>query len=210
MSAPSPEVVRPRVRLRRSPRWLLIGILAVVLGGLGTAFLFMSVSASDPVVRVNRTIHRGEEIRPNDVSVVTVGRGLDVKTVPGSQLNEVVGRAAITDLPGGSLLVADTYGAAAVPTGQSIVGLRLEAGRLPATGLTPGTPVLVVALPSNAATGADAATEALPASVSAHLTTAPAQLPDGSWSVDIALAADRAEATSRLAAQGRVALVRLG
>lgn len=208
MTSPSSESARPRVRLRRNPRWLLAGVLAVVLGGLGSAFLFMSVAASDPVVRVNRTIHRGEIIAAADVSVVTVGRGIDVRTVPGAKLNEVIGSAAITDLPGGSLLVADTYGSAAVPSGQSIVGVRLEAGRLPTSGLTPGTTVLVVALPAPSAPGA--AAEALPASVTARLQTAPTQLPDGSWVVDVALAADRAEGISRLSSAGRVALVRLG
>lgn len=206
-STPSPQA-RPRVRLRRNPRWLLVGVLTVLLGGLTTAFLFLSVGAADPVIRVNRLVYRGEVIQPTDVSVVSVGRGLDVRTVPGARLSEVVGSAALTDLPPGSLLVADTYGAAALPSGQARVGLRLEAGRLPAADLVPGTPLLVVALPAaNAAPGAEA--EVLPASVAATLATAPAQQPDGAWALDVLLASDRSEAVARLAAANRVAIVRL-
>lgn len=212
MSSTSPEAPRPRVRLRRDPRWLFAGVLAVVLGGLATAFLFLSVAAADPVVRVNRLVYRGETIKPADLSVVTVGRGIDVRTVPGARLDEVVGSAALTDLPQGSLLVADTFGPASLPPGQSRVGVRLEAGRLPSADLTPGTPLLVVALPVAAAAATPAAAsaaEALPPSVSATLATAPVQQPDGAWVVDVTLAADRAESVARLAASNRVAVVRL-
>lgn len=198
----------PRVRLRRDPRWLLAGILAVTLGGLATAFLVTSASAADPVVRVNRTIYRGETIAPTDVSVVTVGRGLDVPTVPGARLAEVVGSAAITDLPRGSLLVADSYGPAGLPPGRARIGVRLEAGRLPSAGLVPGAPLLVVALPAAGATGV--ADDGLPASVTATLATAPTQATDGSFVVDLTLASDRAEAVARLAATDRVAIVGVG
>lgn len=208
MTSPTPEAPRTRVRLRRNPRWLLTGILAVVLGGLATAFLFMSVSAADLVVRLNRTVHRGEVIAAADVSVVTVGRGLDVRTVPGSRLGEVVGSAAITDLPEGSLLVSGSYGESALLAGESRVGVRLESGRLPSTDLVPGTPVMVVALPAPNAGGVEGGD--LPSSVRATLATRPTQQPDGSWVVDLTLAGERAEGVARLAAAGRVALVRVG
>lgn len=200
----SPEA-SPRVRLRRDPRWLFAGILAVALGGLATAFLVTSVSAADPVLRVNRTIHRGETIAPTDLSVVTVGRGVDVPTVPGERLDEVVGAAAVIDLAGGSLLVADSFGPGGLPAGKARLGVRLEAGRLPSAGLVPGAPLLVVALPAAGATGV--ADEALPASISATLATAPTQAPDGSYVVDLTLASERAEAVARLAATDRVAIV---
>lgn len=195
----------PRVRLRRDRRWLFAGILAVALGGLATAFLVTSVSAADPVLRVNRTVYRGETIAPTDLSVVTVGRGLDVPTVSGDQLDEVVGAAAVTDLARGSLLVADSFGPAGLPPGRARIGVRLEAGRLPSAGLVPGAPLLVVALPASSATGV--ADEDLPASVTATLATAPTQSPDGSFVVDLTLASDRAEAVARLAATDRVAIV---
>lgn len=208
MSSPTPEASRTRLRLRRSPRWLIAGVLAVVLGGLGSAFLYTSLAAADPVVRVNRTVHRGQTIQQADLGVVSVARGIDVPTVPASRLAEVVGSAAVTDLAQGSLLVADAYGPAALAPGTSRLGVRLAAGRLPSADLTPGTPLLVVALPAPTASGAGS--EALPASVGATLATVPAQQPDGSWVVDLTLGADRAEAVARLAAAGRVALVRVG
>lgn len=205
---PIPEASRTRIRLRRDPRWLLAGILAVALGGLSTGFLFVSATSSQPVLRVNRTVYRGETIAAADLAVVEIGSGLDVRTVPGSRLDQVVGSAAVTDLAQGSLLVDGTFGSATLPAGQSRVGVRLEAGRLPSANLTPGTAVMVVALPAANPTGG--AAEALPPSVSATLATAPSPQPDGSWVVDLTLAADRAEAVARLAATDRVALVAMG
>ena len=189
MTSSAPEADRPRVRLRRSPRWLLAGILAVALGGLGTAFGFTSLSASDLVLRVNRTVYRGETIQAGDLSVVPVSRGLDVRTVPGERLSDVVGSAAVTDLAQGSLLVADAFGPGGLPPGQSRVGVRVEAGRIPSADVTPGSALLVVALPSTAAGGPD---EVLPASVAATLATAPAVQADGSWVVDLTVPSDRA------------------
>lgn len=207
MTSPTPDQPRPRVRLRRNPRWLLAGVLAVALGGLSTAFLFMSVTSADPVLRVNRTVYRGETIRPADVSVIAVARGIDLKTVSGAHLDEVVGSTAVTDLPAGSLLVAGSYGPAGLAEGQSRVGLKLAAGRLPTTDLVPGTAVLLVALPAASATEPDAN---LPPSVAGTLATAPVAQPDGGFVLDVSLASDRAEAIARLAAADRLAVVRQG
>lgn len=208
MSATTSAPLRARVRLRRSPRWLLAGVLAVCLGGLATAFLVSSVAASESVLRLNRTVYRGEVIAPVDLGVVTIGRGAEVPVVAGERLNAVVGQSALTDLPDGSLLVEGSYGAPDLPPGSARVGLRLAPGRLPSSALPPGTPVLVVALPgANAMPGS---AEQVPPSVSGTLATAPVAQSDGSFVVDVTVVADRAESVARLSATERVALVRQG
>lgn len=207
METPVPDAAaRPRVRLRRSPVWLVAGILAVSLGGLASAFVYLQVAASDPVLRVNRTIHRGEVIQAADLSVVQVGAGLDVRTVPDARASEVVGRAAVTDLPGGSLLVDGSWGDADVPLGSSRVGLRLAPGRFPTTDLRPGTTVLVVALPAQGG----AVAEELPASVPATLVGDAGTQPDGSTLFALAVPSASSELVARLAAADRVALVQTG
>lgn len=199
------EAARPRIRTRRSPLWLLVGIVAVCLGGLGSAFVFSSLSSSDHVLRVNRTIHRGELIASQDVSVVSVGSGLDVRTVSDRRVSEVVGRPAITDIPEGSLLVEGTWGDSGQPSGQSRVGVRLEPGRYPATDMRPGTPLLTVALPEGES---EAAT--LPGSVAATLVAAPAAQPDGRVTFDLYVPEGQAELVARLAATDRLAVVQVG
>ena len=205
MDIPVPDATRPRIRTRRSPLWLLAGILAVCLGGLASAFVYLELAAADPVLRVNRTIHRGEVIQAADLSVVSIGSGVDVRTVADARAAEVVGQAAATDLPGGSLLVDGSWGAGGVPLGSARVGLRLQAGRFPSTDLRPGTEVLIVALPTQGS-----AEEELPGSVPASLVSEPAGQPDGSSLFSLTVQEGAAEEVARLAAAERVALVQTG
>ena len=205
MDTPVPDATRPRIRLRRSPLWLLAGILAVCLGGLASAFVYLSLAESDPVLRVNRTIHRGEVIQQADLSVVSLGAGVDVPAVGEARVGEVVGRAATTDLPGGSLLVDGSWGEDGVPVGNARVGVRLASGRFPTTDLRPGTSVLVVALPAQGVVEQE-----LPGSVAAALVGEPAAQADGSTVFALNVPAAAAEDVARLAAADRVALVQTG
>lgn len=195
-------------RVRRDPRWLAGGLVAVALGGLASAYGFATVAASEPVIKVNRTVHRGEVLQASDLAVVQVGRSADLKGVPASQLDVVVGKAATTDLPGGTLLVAESVGAAEVPAGAARVGLRLVAGRYPSTPMLPGTKVLVVALPAKAA-GVSPGAPAV-ASVPAVLVGTPSVQPDGSAVLDVNVPVNQAETIARLAASEQVVLVRQG
>ncbi|MBK8462157.1 MAG: hypothetical protein IPL36_03680 [Nigerium sp.] len=204
------DAARPRLRTRRSPAWLAAGIVAICLGGLGSAYVFTSLTASHSVLQVTRTLHRGELIQPTDLAAIPVGAALDVPTVSEARLGEVVGRAVVSDVPNGSLLVDGSWGEPGVPAGHSRVGLRLPSGRYPATDVRPGTPVLVVALPPPAAgVGAGAEADALPGSVRATLVSAPTAQPDGSFAFDLDVPAEAAEAVARLAAADRVVLVQV-
>lgn len=205
MDIPVPDVPRPRIRTRRSPLWLLAGILAVCLGGLGSGFVLLHLTAAEPVLRVNRTIHRGEVIRAADLSVVSIGTGVDVPTVADGRVGEVIGQAAMTDLPGGSLLVDGSWGTDGVPYGSARVGLRLTAGRFPTADLRPGTEVLIVALQPQGA-----AEEDLPGSIAASLVAEPSDQPDGSSLFSLTVQQGVAEEVARLAAADRVALVQTG
>lgn len=195
---------RPLMRLRRSPSWLAFGIVAVCLGGLLSAFAYLSAVESTPVLRVNRTVYRGEILAPTDFSVVHVGSGVDVRSVADSRISEVVGRAAVTDLPAGGLLVEGSWSDATQPVGMARVGARLAQGRFPVGDLRPGTPVSVVAL-------ADSGTEGkLPGTVPATLVIAPTPQPDGSLVFDLFVPLDQAEMVTRLAAAERISLIQQG
>lgn len=195
-----------RVRVRRNPRWLALGILLVAVGGLASAFLFMSMADSRPAIKVNRTVYRGEQIKASDLSVIDVGRLTDLDVVPGDDLNALVDQTAVTDLPRGSVLVRGTIGQADLMPGLSRVGLKLPPGRLPMIGMPPGTQILVVAVADKAA----GTKQGMPPSVPATLTNAPTVQSDGSYVVDINLPADKAEEVARLAAAERVVVVRRG
>lgn len=199
------DATRPRLRVRRSPVWLAAGLVAICLGGLGSAFVFSALTASTPALQATRTIYRGEVIQPSDLAAIPVGSGLEASVVSEHRLDEVVGRAAVVDVPNGSLLVDGTWGEAGLQPGWSRVGVRLPVGRFPAGDLIPGTPLLAVGLPVANALGE----EAVPISAAATLVSAPAQQADGSFAFALDVAAADAESVARLAADDRVALVQI-
>lgn len=205
-AVPTPTTpTRARMRVRRNPRWLAVGVVAIVVGGLGSAYGFATVADSQPVIKVNRTIYRGERISAQDLTVINIGRGSDVPTISGNQLNDVIGKSAITDLAAGSLLVTGTVGQVDLASGMAQVGLKLAPGRLPSSGMVAGTKVLVVGI---AAPQSTAEKTELPTSIKATLTSTPIVAADGSTIVDINVAADDAETVARLAAADRIVLVR--
>lgn len=201
--APTPAPARaPRVRVRRNVRWLAAGILAVTLGGLGTWALFTTVADTRPVLKVNKTLYRGQTIAPADLSVIAVGRNTDLPAVSGDEFNAVVGKAVITDLPAGSLLVRNSYGEPELAPGLARIGLKLDPGRIPSGQLKPGTRVVIVPLPGAGGGG----TANLPAPIEARLANTPVAGNDGSYSVDINVNVTDADTVARLAGSRQVSI----
>ena len=208
----APAPVRPpgaSTRVRRSPRLLLIGLLVSVLGALGVTAAFTQATTSSTVVAMARSVPRGQTVTQADLTTVTIGAVPGISTVPGSRLDALVGQTALVDLPSGSLVGEHSIGEAPVQPDTAQLGLKLEAGRLPNTGLVPGTRVLLVEV-SGPATGGKAeqttgATRTFPAVV----VRAPAALPDGaSWVLDVSVADTDGAVVAGLAAGGRLSVVR--
>lgn len=203
-----------RLRVRRNVRWIAAGVLVMVLGGLGSWLLYNQLADVRPALKLTRTVYRGQALTASDLSVVSVGRTLDVPVVSGHDASTVVGQFARTDLAAGSLLVPGSTGAAELGSGVARVGVKLEAGRLPSGRLAPGTSVDVVAVGSaagaagNAAAGATPA--ALPKTVAATLASSPSAAADGSVLVDLDVPAAAAEQVARLAASKQIVLVQRG
>ncbi len=189
-----------RFRARRNVRLITAGVLASCLGGLGAAVLYTSLTDTDSVVVLRRTVYRDQVITAADLGDIALASGPGLDTVPADLLGDVVGRTALVDLAQGSLLTRGGFGAPVVDRGAVRVGLRLGPGRLPATELPPATPVLLVAVSADASP-ADATREAVTASV-------PSALPDGSTLVDVTVPVGAAVEVARLAAADELVLVR--
>lgn len=196
LGSPSP------LRARRNVRWIALGILVICLGGLGSGFLFVSVADAHAVIRVNRTVYRGQVIQAADLGAVTIGTAIGVETVPADRAADLVGQTAITDLPSGSLLVPGAVGPPELPADTNRVGLRLSSGRIPISPLPPGTPVLLVEIAK------DGQGEPAGASVLALVATAPLVQTDGSSVLDVSVPATEGERIARLAAADLLVLVR--
>lgn len=192
---------------RRQPRWILAGLLALALGALGSVVLWTRVADTSTVLRVDRTVYRGEVITAQHLSPVSVGHLAGVDAVASEELPAVVGQRARTDLAGGSLLTHGSVGRPESTPDSVVVGLRLEEGRVPRAALEPGTPVLLVETASTqpGATSTPGTRRAFRAEV--HRPTEPSA-DQVALLVDVTLPRGDAEAVARLAAEDRIVLVR--
>ena len=193
------------LRGRRNHRLLWAGVLAICLGGLGAAGLYLSVADSHSVVAVKRTVFRDQVITSEDLTVITLATVPGLETVPAERIADVVGASALTDLVEGGVLSPRSYGQAVLEVGKVRLGLKLAPGRMPAGSLPPGTEVLLVAITRTAPDGSDLTPEA---SVEGRVASLPDPLPDGSAVLDVVVPAGEAERVARLAAADRLVLVR--
>jgi hypothetical protein len=128
----------------RAPRHVLVGVALMV----GFALLFAVTGLrADPavaVLAVAEPVAAGEVIGETDLRVASVVPDPAVQLVPASERDSVVGRTAAVPLAQGSLLSPGQVGAVVwPPAGQSVVGVPVATGRLPA-GLAPGSTVSVL------------------------------------------------------------------
>ncbi|QDP94719.1 hypothetical protein FOE78_01225 [Microlunatus elymi] len=214
--------VGPRVRTRRNPRWIALGIVAICLGALASFFLYSQLSESHQVVAIRHTVTRGTTIGADDLAVVSVGDIGGAQAVPADRLPSLVGQVAAYDLVAGSLLPADATTDNLPPAkSKSVVGIRVAIGRAPSGFLTPGSPIRLVVLPASAAGAGSADSDAAappvataqPASGSDQLPTITAavvsseRLDDGIY-LNIELDARQAIDAAAYAAEDRVVVIR--
>ena len=88
---------------RRWGRVAAGGVLALV-GAWTAASLYASAGERVEVVVVAGEVDRFEEIARDDLKVVRVAADPGVDTIPGADLDDLVGRVAATDLSDGVLL----------------------------------------------------------------------------------------------------------
>ena len=192
------------VRLRRRPSMVIWSVVLVVLGGvLGLAIWSLS-STSTEVVAVRAAVDRGELITAEDLVVARVVVDPSLRVVPAVDLQGLVGQRAVRDLAPGTLLSPDQVGPDVIPgPGQTIIGVALGLGRLPAEPLRPGDRVRLVE------TSADQGEPvAKPASVDAVVHGVSPAGPDGvTVVVDVVVPNALAARAADRAAVGRLAIV---
>lgn len=195
-----------RLRARRNPRLIVIGVLCACLGALGMGWAWHGAQRTQPVILVNRDMTRGEKIKVGDLKAITIGPAPEVQTVPADRLESLIGQYAQADLRVGALLSPAAVGPELLPAGNAQVGLLLAAGRLPSQSLRSGDQVLLVAIP---APGSGEPPAGPPRRFNAAVASPPQALSDGQrWLVDVELAEDQAVEVAALAAAERIALVR--
>jgi hypothetical protein len=197
------EDPRKSVRTRRDLRWIAAGVLAMCLGGLGAALLYANLSSAASVIVIKHTVYRDQVITADDLGITSLAPPPGVETVPVSQLGEVIGKTALTDLVEGGLLSPRSFGEPVVAIGAVRVGLRLEPGRLPNSTLTAGTGIQLVPV------GRDGGDPPSGQSVAATVASVPLAQADGSTLIDVTVSQAAGERVAQLAAAGELAVIRL-
>lgn len=141
-------------------RWgfMALGLALVLACGLGFLALYEGAGNRKPVVIAANDVGKWETIERADLRVALVAAEPGVATVPESDLDEVVGHVAATELTQGSLLsprdIADD-GDRLVAPDEALVGARLSSGAVPLGELPTGTQILVIVRPGPSDPDAD-------------------------------------------------------
>lgn len=197
--------VEPKPRRRRSHILAIAALL--IVGALASAFIVQQLQTQNRVVQVRADIPRGAVIKPADLAEVTVGSVQGISTVPADQLDALTGQRARIDLAEGSLLPAGGVGPVAVPApGQSLIGIRLDQGRMVIGDVTPGSRLrLIITAPQ----GGDPAFRDRDSGrqFGATLIESAPALDGAATLINVSVASKDANLIAQLAATGRVAVV---
>lgn len=201
VSAPG-QVGAASPRLRRRPVAVVLAACLLVLGVLLGVWLWASASNSVAVVLVTHDVQRGQVIGEADLTTARVAVDPAVHTVPADQLAGVVGRRAASDLSAGSLLNGDQVTDAVAPgVGDSVVGIPVVPGLLPAEPLRSGDTVRLVQTPGAGGSVGKGEPATFTATV---LQVTPAET---QTVVDVVVPSSEAARLAALAATGKVAVV---
>lgn len=199
--APVSGPVPGRTRLQRSPVLIAVGLLIMAAGGVFGWFMWASTSSASEVVAVRVAVERGQTITAQDLTTVRVSLDPSLRTVPGKELQSLVGRRAAVDLSAGTLVSPDGVADQLVPpTGMSVVSVPIDSGLVPSVPIRAGDTVRLVQTP---ATGGELSATSL--TVTAEVVSV--AVDDPTTVVNVLVPSDKAASLAGLAATGRVALV---
>ncbi|MCL1923605.1 MAG: SAF domain-containing protein [Propionibacteriaceae bacterium] len=191
-------------RIRRSPLSMVAGIALVLIGSLASVGIHAHLSNTQEVIAVRAEIPRGQKIERTDLAIVAVSTDPTLKPLKSSQLTQVVGQYATTDLKPGSLLVADDVGGQPQPgLGGAAIGVSLKPGEYPDQKLTVGDRVLLVEIPDRIDT------DLAPASFPGTVGTITSGQGNSMTVITVFVQADDAPLIAVLSASNKVALVLL-
>ncbi|MBB1495453.1 flagella basal body P-ring formation protein FlgA [Propioniciclava sp. MC1595] len=183
---------------------MIASVAALLLSALGGVWLWTAATSSVEVVVARAAVPRGAVIDAGDLMVARVSLDPAVASIPASEVSTVVGQRAALDISAGGLLTPDAIASETVPAkGETVVGLSLVDGMLPAIPLKTGDDVRVVQTPGAQGQVGDVS----PVTIAAKV-VAVTRSQDGQFAlVDLLVSADAAPDLAARAATGKVAVV---
>lgn len=131
---------------------VLVGTLLVTLFALAGAWFYSTSTERVAYLALRQDVARGEVVERDDFTVYQLTTDAPIRAVPAAGLSGLAGKVALSDMPAGSLAVAEQFSDIdQIPAGSGVVGLDLVPGEFPSFGLRPGDTVRVVAVPGGSA-----------------------------------------------------------
>lgn len=191
-------------RNRRRPALLGLGAAIIAVAALGVYLLVANLGDTTRVVVVTSTVAAGDAIQADQVSTADVQVSATIQTVPGEQLQTVVGQRAVVPLLPGQLLNPDTITTQPIAPSEdaALVGLPLTTAQLPSVPIQAGDEVLVVDTPPAQGDPPVDAPDAITATVASSDTTE-----DGLTILNVYAPPEDARALAARAATGRIQIV---
>lgn len=190
-------------KLRRRPAMVLFSVGLVLIGAVLGVGVWMASTSSVEVVAARVAVERGAVISDTDLVVTRAAVDPSVPVVPAAQLSSLVGKRAASDVAAGTLLSPAQVTDVLPPgTGESVVGVALTTGQLPAEPLRPGDRVRLVQTPL--AQGEVPATQV---TIDAEVQSVTPAADGQTTVVDLLVPSSRAAEVAARAATGRVAVV---
>jgi hypothetical protein len=154
---------------RRRPAMIALAVAMAGAGVVVSAAIYQRADHQVAVVMVTQPVPAGAPITAADVSTTNVRVGPGIQVVPAAQIGRVTGQIASVALRPSTLLAPSDLTTLQSPApGQELVTAPAKPYALPASGLTSGDHVLVLATPGQPGqTGSSAGVPALAAPVPA-------------------------------------------
>lgn len=136
--------------IRTRPRWALraLGATLILSAIAGSLLVLHTLRATTDVLVLAHDVAQGNPLTRADLTVATINSDAGVQAVPKNKLASVLGLAASRPLDAGDLLNSKMLTTAVVPgADQTLVGITVGIGKLPAAPLRPGDLVRLVDTP---------------------------------------------------------------
>ncbi|GHG04248.1 SAF domain-containing protein [Streptomyces filamentosus] len=194
---------------RRRPGMYALAIALIAAGGSGGFLAFQATGERTPVLAVARPVQAGDVIKDADLIEAQVQLDAALKPVLAAERDKVVGkRAAVALTPGSLLTQGQATSRTLVKAGERLVGIGLKASQMPATRLSPGDKVLVVATPAEGQIAGEDGKRPAPVEIAARIVkVGEKQATTGDTVVDVAVPSQFGAVLAAQAATGDVALV---
>ncbi|MFJ9461041.1 SAF domain-containing protein [Kitasatospora sp. NPDC101447] len=198
-------VADPGPRRSRRPALIAVGVALAAVGGLTSAYLNVRAAHRVEVIAVAHPIPAGKVIAADDLKTASVIPDPALHPVPVSRAADILGKAAVADLPAGTLVTdASVRSGQPLRAGKDVVGVLAKVGQVPAQSLQAGDEVQVVSTPGPQD---DKAAAGRPSTIGATVLQVGEPDANGARVVDLAVTPVDSPVVASWAATGRVAIV---